>query len=225
MSDQRMRHNSIFDSIMYTVHRNSRTIGYIIFSVIVCVSIVGAYMMWMKKCNTSAQNYFGMLAIEYDNMRNKQDADFSELLAKFEKGFEQHARASITPFYKNYAVKILLEQNNNEQALALLDDMIIQVSSDLAPLYAMERALIELDVRDGETQKNAENSLRALAYDTTNQFRDAALFYLGRYYWTNDNLDQAREVWQTLVNEQADEKAAPSPWAEQVKEQLALTIV
>jgi len=215
----------MFDKIMYRVHRNSRAIGYATFLFFIGLFIALAFMMWKKECNKSAQNYFGMLALEYDQIRYKQDADFSTLLAKFETGFKQHARASITPFYKNYAVKILLEQNNYEQALALLDTIVADAPSQLMPMYEMERALIELDTHKGEDQENAVKALRALAYDATNQFKDEALFYLGRYYWAHDQIDQAREVWRTLVDEQIAEKAAPSPWAQQVKEYLSLTIV
>src|SRR5690606_18825445 len=138
---------------------------------------------------------------------------------------QKHSRASVLPYYKSYAVQILLKQGKKDEAIALLDTIISETrTSPMVSLYQMERALITLDMSDSELQKDAENSLLTLANDSTNQFYDSALFYLGRYYWVNDQIALARETWQKLVDEQADEKIAPSPWAQQVREYLTLTI-
>ena len=64
-----------------------------------------------------------------------------------------------------------------------------------------------------------------LAQNKDNMFRDSAQYYLGRYYWAHNQIDDARAVWQQLVDEQRDEKMAPSPWVNQVQEQLELMIV
>jgi len=164
--------------------------------------------------------------MEYNQAKQEKDYDWQALLNKFESGYQKHSRSSLLPYYKDYAVNILLQQNKKDEALVLLDTILSDTqASPMLPLYEMERALIVLDMPDADMQKKGEDALIALANDTSNQFHDTAQFYLGRYYWAHDNVAAARQVWQKLVDEQADEKVAPSPWAQQVKGYLTSVTV
>ena len=89
----------------------------------------------------------------------------------------------------------------------------------------MEKALIQLDSADESLKSSGLDTLKNLASDQHNTYRDSAQFYLGRYYWAMDEVDAARTVWQQLVDEQHDEKLAPSPWVHYVQDKLNITIV
>jgi len=218
-------HNSFFMLTYKVVSNNMRQIGLIGGLIIAVIVSALGYMFWMNEKNKAAQRYFGFLVMEYNRGLQDKDVDWQMLLKKFERGYEKHAGSSLMPYYKDYAVNILLKQHKTDEAVALLDSIIADTeSSPLLSLYQMEKALILLDMSDAEKQKQAEESLKSLAYDSLNQFHDSALFYLGRYYWAHDNIESARQVWQKLVDEQADEKAAPSAWTQQVKEYLKLIV-
>lgn len=92
-------------------------------------------------------------------------------------------------------------------------------------LYKMEQALIQMDNEDEAIKTTGLNTLVDLAQDMNNAYRDSAQFYLGRYYWAMDDVDAARKIWQQLVDEQRDEKLAPSPWVHYVQDKLNITIV
>jgi cytochrome c-type biogenesis protein CcmH/NrfG len=97
--------------------------------------------------------------------------------------------------------------------------------SPLIALYEMERALIQLDSADDKFQQAGLQTLQALADDKNNTHRDSAQYYLGNYYWAHNDVDKAHDIWQKLVDEQRDEKLAPSPWVQQVQQQLSLTMI
>lgn len=226
MATQKIAKKSLFDSIADLVIKNNQKIAVMFGIAVVCVVLFMGNKLWVAQKNKSAQGYFGVLAIEYNQALNDSNVDWDALRAKFEKGFVDHSGSSLVSYYKSYVVNILLQQNKADEAAALLETIMSDAqSSSMTSLYAIERALIDLDSADVEQQKKGEQALRVLADDTRNQFADMAQFYLGRYYWANDQIAQAREVWEKLVDDQAHEKIAPSPWAQQVKEYLSIKIV
>lgn len=225
MVTQKAAGKNFFMRLYDAIEKNMRHLSLIVGLIIFFISAACVYMLWMHEQNKSAQKYFGLLIMEYHQAKQEKEFDWQTLLNKFTQGFEKHSSASLLPYYKDYAANILLIQNKKEEALALLDTIVSETqASPLSQLYTMERALVALDMNDEAIQKQGESALQALAKDNTNQFSDTALFYLGRYYWTHDNVVEARRVWQTLVDAQKDEKVAPSPWAQQVKEYLSLVI-
>jgi hypothetical protein len=226
MATQKIVKKSLFDSVADLVIKNNQKITVLLGVALVCAVLFMGNNLWVAQKNKSAQGYFGILVMEYNQALNDKNADWDALRAKFEKGFVDHSGSSLVPYYKSYVVNILLQQNKADEAAALLDVIESDAqSSSMTLLYAIERALIDLDSGDIERQKKGEQALRVLADNTMNQFADMAQFYLGRYYWANDQIVQAREVWEKLVDEQAHEKIAPSPWAQQVKEYVSIKIV
>lgn len=226
MATQKIAKKSLFDSIADLLIKNNQKITVMFGIALVCAVLFMGNTLWVAQKNKSAQGYFGVLVMEYNQALHDNNADWDALRAKFEKGFADHSGSSLVPYYKSYVVNILLQQDKADEAAALLDriESDAQLSS-MTLLYAIERALIDLDSADVERQKTGEQALRVLADNEMNQFADMAQFYLGRYYWANDQIAQAREVWEKLVDEQAHEKIAPSPWAQQVKEYLSIKIV
>jgi hypothetical protein len=191
-----------------------------------CALILVAYRVWDVHKKRVTQRDFGALITQYDIMLKDKNAQWSELLEKFDAAYEAHAGSYLLPYYKGYKVQILLQQNKKEEAIALLNTLTTDLPLPaMAPLYTLERSLIKLDSADTEMKKQGEEELKAAANDKNNQFHDSALFYLGRYYWSINAISQARDVWQQLVDEQRDEKLSSSPWTQQVKEYLKLTIV
>jgi predicted negative regulator of RcsB-dependent stress response len=227
MMTQNIRKKSMIDRILDFFVQNNQTLTLVLGIFIAMSCLYFGHMWWVHHNNKAAQQYFGRLVIEYNRaLQEETYDDWDGLRTKFENGFDKHARATLLPYYQNYVVTILLRQEKNEEALALLDTIVTSTKgSSLHNLYLTERALLDIDHTDSERQKIGEQALQTLASNATNQFQDTAQFYLGRYYWSNDRLDEARAVWQQLLDAYADEKIAPSPWIQQVKEYLKVTIV
>ena len=226
MAIQRTTSSAMFATMSNFMHTNSKHVSMFFSFLVLVVAMFFAHKLWMIKKERSAQYDFSALMTEYEAMSREKDPQWSLLLEKFNKTYADHASSPLLPYYLGYKVQILLEQDKKDDALATLDRMITSMTgSPMIALYQMEQALIQLDSVDSEINNVGLESLKSLAQDTDNMFRDSAQYYLGRYYWANNQIDNARAVWQQLVDEQRDQKLAPSPWVNQVQEHLALTIV
>lgn len=226
MATQKIIKKNMFDTVAEVIIKNNQKITILLGVVLLGIVLFMGNKLWVAQKNKAAQGYFGVVVMEYNQALHDNNVDWDGLRAKFEKGFSDYSGSSLIPYYKGYVVTILLQQNKADEAAALLETIMADAqSSSMSSLYAIERALIDLDSADLEQQKKGEQALRVLADDRMNLFGDMAQFYLGRYYWANDRIEQAREMWEKLVNEQADQKVALSPWVQQVKEYLSVKIV
>jgi|SRR5438477_6700176 len=218
--------NSVFGTISRTIQAQSKPLSIVFFCALALVASSFAYKLWSAKRERAAQYDFSALMTEYETMSQDKNPEWDVLLQKFEKNYEKHSSSSLLPNYLSYKVRILLNQGKREQALATLDTIIAAVpGSVMLSLYEMERALIQLDSADESVKAIGLNALINLAHDENNKNRDSAQFYLGRYYWAKNDTDAARTIWQQLVDEQHDEKLAPSPWLHYVQDKLNITVV
>jgi len=226
MSSKKMTHNSFIEKV-YNIIINQMYYFMIALSIVVFVlSCVFGYWFWTKHKDKIAQRDFGTLTLEFHKVSQEKSPSWDALFEKFQNGFNKHAHSSMAPYYLAYQARILLEQNKLEDALLVLNELTSRYSSfPLINAFKMEKALVGLNVNDEKIVQESLADLRLLAYDVNNQFKDTALFYLGRYYWFVNQLEEARQAWQTLLDEQRDEKIAPSPWTEEVKSYLSLVIV
>lgn len=226
MAIQNATRSSILKTMSDFIRTNGKSINMILAFLLLLIGFFCAHKLWVAHREKAAQYDFSALMIEYEDMSRDKDPQWSALLEKFENNYKKHSHSSLLPYYVGYKVQILLAQDKKDEALATLDTMIADVpGSPMVALYEMERALIQLDMSDEALNNTGLTALQTLAQNKDNMFRDSAQYYLGRYYWANNQMDDARLVWQQLVDEQRDEKMSPSPWINQVQEQLALTIV
>jgi tetratricopeptide (TPR) repeat protein len=218
--------NSVFGTISHTIQAQSKPLSIVFFCALGLAASSFAYKLWAAKRERAAQYDFSALMTEYETMSQDKNPEWDGLLQKFEKNYEKHSSSSLLPNYLSYKVRILLNQDKREEALATLDTMIAAMpGSVMLSLYEMERALIQLDSTDESVKSTGLDALVSLAQDTHNKNRDSAQFYLGRYYWAKNDIDAARTIWQQLVDEQHDEKLAPSPWLHYVQDKLNITVV
>ena len=220
------RNSSLFKTITDAIEVHSKPLSYVLVFCLGGFILMCAHKMWVTHTDRAAQYDFSALMTEYEITAREKNPEWEDLLEKFETNYAKHSRSSLLPYYLSYKARILLNQNKKNEALTVLDVMISSlVGSPLRNLYETERSLVQLDMEDESLQTTGLEALKKLAYDTTNNYRDTAQFYLGRYYWANDEIESARQVWQKLVDEQRDEKMAPSPWIHYVQSKLDVTIV
>jgi predicted negative regulator of RcsB-dependent stress response len=218
--------SSLFKHISDTIYANNKNVMRVFAFVALLVVLFFAHKFWVINREQSAQYDFAALMTEFETISRDKDPQWSALLEKFETQYKNHANSSLLPYYLGYKVQILLAQDKKDEALVTLDKMITDMpGSPIIALYEMERALIQLDVVDAKLNEVGLETLTTLAHDKDNMYRDSAQYYLGRYYWAHNQTADARAIWQQLVDEQRDEKMAPSPWVQEVQAQLALTIV
>ncbi len=193
--------------------------------ILLAVAIFGflGYRWYVVYREQAAQKVFANYLKEYDKAEQGAPSDLEHAQMLFKLGYQQQSGSRLAPYFLAFQSDTLIKQGKIDEALDVMDTMIkvLPEKAPLTALYKTKRALLLLDADDESKQKTGLDALEQLAYSKENQYNDLALFYVGRYYWVTDNLDQAKKAWQELANQQRDQRLAPSPWLDQVQEKLA----
>lgn len=146
--------------------------------------------------------------------------DWGAVEALFKLGYEQHANSYIAPYFLAYQADALIYQHKLYDALPVLEQMLalLPEKSPLFFLFKIKYAQVHIDIPQ-YTQTGLQE-LTELARNDKNPHRDTALFYLGNYYWVHDQTQEAKKVWQELVDSQWQQQMSPSPWIQDVQSKL-----
>lgn len=184
-----------------------------------CITGYFGYRWYSISRDEAAQKEFSTLITRYAQSKTSEQQD--SLLVELGLAHDQYARSSMAPYFSAYEVDILLEQGKKMEALTALDSMINSLSSSnpLIYLYQTKRALLKFDLDDEAIAQEGLQELEQLAQNKKNKQRDLAQYYLGLYYFVNDQNQEAKKVWGDLVEESFSSES-PSPWANQAKQKL-----
>ncbi len=137
-------------------------------------------------------------------------------------GFVQHKGSNVAPLFLSLKSDAQVKLGELVEAINTIQRAIdaLPRGSKLLSLFLIKQALMRLDVEDEALQKVGLEQLVTIARDKDSEHKDIALFYLGRYYWVHDQIEDAKKSWQELEDSSWQEKAYPSPWVEEVKQKL-----
>lgn len=197
--------------------------GYSFFALALLAVCFWGYRWYRIGQEEKAQEVFSSCMREYE--RAEQDATLwpnAELM--FRLGLEQNKSSSMAPYFLAYQAEALLNMGKMSEARVSMKKAVdaLSSSSPVATLYATKYALMMMDADESDIQKQGLDDLQRIANDTVRADRDMALYYLGLYYWSQEDVDKARTVWSELLPLVTAEPA--SPWAQlaaQKIEQLA----
>lgn len=139
--------------------------------------------------------------------------------------YGRYSSSAIAPLFLLLQADVQLKEGKQVEALNTLQRVIGALPTNVPLLYLIKtkRALMQLDSSDESTQQLGLKELEQLARDAKNTEGDLALFYLGRYYWVHDKLENAKAIWKELLDTAAYTRSFPSPWAYEAQEALAQT--
>jgi predicted negative regulator of RcsB-dependent stress response len=186
------------------------------FSILALFSFFG-HRWYVGYRERAAQKQLGYYLAEFAQAK-QADTPFAwqQAGSLFRVGYDQNKSSYLAPYFLFYQASALFNAGNQQEAITILDDAIKNLSgSPFLNMYKTKRALMLLDMNDVVSQERGLKELEAIAHDATNLQADLAQFYLGRYYWTHDRVDDAKKIWTELVESQKAEKIAASPWAAQ----------
>lgn len=167
-----------------------------------------------------AQRIFSQNVQEYERVvQEGKKEDWASVETLFKIGYNQYPHSVFAPFFLLYQSEAMIKQDKKDEARELLDKAInaMSSSSDLYPLFNIKKALLTFDLNPTQ----AVDQLKALAADSSSHFSDAAAYYLGQYYWMNNDDKQAKEVWQKMIDAtKTDKKLGQSPWASLAQEKI-----
>ncbi len=207
--------------------RRKRVIHYGLMGILAVLVVVG---LWLLRSSVvsyrerNAQKALSASLAESFNAQYRGDHVDWNLIARNDmQAAEDNSSSSLKPYFLALQADALSKAGDAAKALEVMDTMLNSMSSrdPLMPLYALKRALMQLDAQEQTTQERGLAVLEQLARDTSNEYQDAAQFYLGHYYWTHDKTDKAQQVWQALVAERRVETGMRSPWADLASSKLS----
>lgn len=154
-------------------------------------------------------------------MKHDDKNEWSLLINDLKKNVDHFRHHLVGPYFVKLYVKALVVSGDREQARLLLAQELPHVSVHHILYYLMktEYALMCLDADDQVVKQEGVALLDAIAHDKKNSYPEYALFYLGRYYWVINDVQQARAVWSELLQTQYD-SLVPSVWAAQAEQLL-----
>ncbi len=140
----------------------------------------------------------------------------------------QHGATSFTPTVLAFVARSLHASGKAEEARLKMHAAEKACSSvDLRDVYALSAALMDVDAQDAAVQSQGVATLKGLAKKTAGAVCDAASYYLGEYFWSKQDYQEARLWWSQLVT-LADKKQtelgsdASSAWVAAAREKLSL---
>jgi predicted negative regulator of RcsB-dependent stress response len=208
----------MFDSLIYG--KNSLdTLFYRYLKAILVIFVVfllffGLYFgrkQWISWRDQAAQKSLAKMS---KRLKKYQDGTLDtsgiiELHAKIAAEKEQFSQATIAPYFLALQAQVFVQEGKLDQAaetlksaIAMTENVIIKSQLETA------RALILLD----EAPEQGIVVLQDLIAHEENPLRDVAQFYLGRYYWTHDNVELALVIWKDFLQEQAGHGVSQSPF-------------
>jgi len=134
---------------------------------------------------------------------------------------EKHPSTTYALYAQVFQADILAMAGKLEEGIALLQDSLRGMKTD-APGYYLFSTKIALMMFDAKQTEDAVSRLKDLAHNPKNTESDTAAFFLGYYYWTLDDVDNARAEWSRFeAGKQPEDAQKVSPWASIAQVKLA----
>lgn len=143
--------------------------------------------------------------------------ELEDLMACFEKAYEEYSSTSLAPYYLAYKSSLQLLAGNPNEGIATLKTVVdLLDSADVlyAP-FAVKLALVQISSGQPEYVAAGTALLENLANRSDNPYRDMALYYKGLYPFSEGDRKEAERVWNELV------AMTNSSWAELARKKLA----
>jgi len=200
---------------------------FIVLIIFIAVVIYFGYKQYTFRKEAAAQQSLAHVMTLFKDYNNKTTADKSQdlesIVKEIKEARESNKNSSLAPYFSQLLSKIYAsDKQNNTEALKVLEEGILEAQDSLTKnILKTNHALMLLDLQDAELHKEGINELRNLIDDTENPIRDISQFYLGKYFWIKNDIEMAKMIWQQFLDEQAQNRIAPSPFVSEV--QLSLS--
>lgn len=159
---------------------------------------------------------------EYIHKASTQsNGSLAAIEALFQEGAQKQSGSYLEPYFLVFQTNALIQDGKLDDAIGIMEKALARMSQDniLLPLFEAKHALMQLD--SAAHAQAGLQKLTELAHNAKNPYADMALYSLGNYYWSADKLDDAKKVWQELIEMQSKEHmVAFSPWAQLAQSKL-----
>lgn len=137
----------------------------------------------------------------------------------------KHGNSSLRGLYLAYLGIATEHQGRKADAIALTSEAAASIKSrEVASLYQVKAALLELDQADAAVKARGLATLQALSSKADLPAQEIALYYLGEYAWTQKKFSEAQNYWSQLThkNRKGSDTARNSIFADRARAKLKL---
>jgi hypothetical protein len=166
------------------------------------------YRWYTIRREKAAQTIFFECLEQHSKAMQGDDVQWQTMIGMWHRGYDMNKSSYLAPYFLTHEAEALMHADKKEEALTTMQEALNRMSKSSPLYYAYELKLLLMQW-DMQGDLNIEK-LRTLAYNQHNNFKDAAEYYLGLYYWINNNFDDAGWAWQSLEE----------PWASLAKDQM-----
>ncbi len=198
-----------------------RTITIALTVIVAALAGYWGYRWWQHKREAAAQKALSECLYAYQEaLQGKGESTWGNVASLCNVGYDQNSFSTLAPYFEMFNAAALLKKGDRENAIRTMEAAINDLSdhSPFLNLYKTKLALVKLD--DEMSAQEGLQMIKALAENKNNENRDMALYYLGLYYWTQRNTQDAKVQWKTLVEEFKHAKIGASPWMAEAREKL-----
>lgn len=118
----------------------------------------------------------------------------------FKDGYDKNKNAGIASMFLVYQADALTRLNKIDQAIAILADAVKMMPNDpLKDFYRLKLSLVKMDSSKEPVKQEGFAELKKLAEGSSSYAHEAALYYIGYYFWTQKDYTQAQNYWQQLM--------------------------
>ena len=189
-------------------------------------SMVNARELKAHKAFTECYEVYDQAIIsqyaEKDAKKSEQLWEEAELA--FRTGYQQNSSAYLGPYFIAFESEALQRRGLLDQAIASLDEFLSKIgpSNEFYGPYSVKRSLMKMDSSDAAVKQQGLEELQSESNNSHNMHRDVALYYLGQYYTSIGQPEQARVEWDKISDiGSAQDKATQSPWMQLIKTKVA----
>jgi predicted negative regulator of RcsB-dependent stress response len=223
--------SSVFESIF----GDFKYIKELLLAIVIIGLAVGGYFgfRWYQSNQEYAvHQLFAHNVEEFERVLEEgKPEDWANIETLFQLGHDQHPKSTFAPLFLLYKAEAMIKQNKDAKSIIADAISALPHNSPVKSLYATKLALMYLDAAqlpeaDKQVAIQAHDKglgmLKDLARDSANKNNDVAAYYLGLYYWNKNDMAQAKEAWQKLVDSQKNvtDKLGQSPWFLLAQEKL-----
>lgn len=194
---------------------------------VVAVACLGlgytGYQYWSRVQSCKAQRELNLcLSLFKDAAKADKDTMWDRVAQSCDHAYSTYKKTDIAPLFLSYQADALWALGKKTDAIAIMKKAVaaLPVKSALVYMSKIKYALMLMDSEQAEEQQDGLHLLIDVARDEKNTHRDYALFYLGRYYWVNNQLDEAKKAWQDLIDMESPELQSRSAWAREAQKYL-----
>jgi len=198
------------DAAQAMINNASRIMAALAALVLAGISVAG-YMYFTHRAKAHAYKdlYYAMQVYDAPTTKTTQEEAVISFASEEEKwkkvedvarlGWSGHSGPVVAQFGVLWS-EALLKQGKLDEAIEKLDKAIEKVPSQyLKDFYILKSARMKIDSSNETSHQEGLSLLKSIAHDSNNYAHEAALYYLGYYFWDKKDYMQVKNYWRQLV--------------------------